>query len=53
MTDMHKNLEAIFIALLKLSLHEQKNCECLILFRNSIIFYFSFFIAQCNKYIVL
>ena len=35
-TDIHKNLEAIFIALLKPSLNEQKNFEQLILFRNSI-----------------
>ena len=35
-TDICKNLEAIFIALLKPSLNEQKNFEQLILFRNSI-----------------
>ena len=35
-TDIHKNLEAIFIALLKPSLNEQKNFERLILFRNGI-----------------
>ena len=34
--DIHKNLEAIFIALLKPSLNEQKNFERLILFRNGI-----------------
>ena len=33
-TDIHKNLEVIFIALLKPSLNEQKNFEHLILFRN-------------------
>ena len=32
-TDIHKNLEAIFVALLKPSLNEQKNFECLILCR--------------------
>ena len=35
-TDIRKNLEAIFIALLKPSLNEQKNFERLILFRNGI-----------------
>ena len=35
-TDICKNLEAIFIALLKPSLNEQKNFEHLILFRNGI-----------------
>ena len=35
-TDIRKNLEAIFIALLKPSLNEQKNFESLILFRNGI-----------------
>ena len=35
-TDIRKNLEAIFIALLKPSLNEQKNFEHLILFRNGI-----------------
>ena len=35
-TDIRKNLEAIFIALLKPSLNEQKNFECLIIFRNGI-----------------
>ena len=35
-TDICKNLEAIFIALLKPSLNEQKNFECLILSRNGI-----------------
>ena len=33
-TDISKNLEAIFIALLKPSLNEQKNFERLILFTN-------------------
>ena len=36
-TDIHKNLEAIFIALLKPSLNEQKIFERLILFRNGIM----------------
>ena len=45
-TDIHKNLEAIFIALLKLSLNEQNNFERLILFRNGIT---QFLIVQCNK----
>ena len=35
-TDIRKNLEANFIALLKLSLNEQNNFECLIIFRNGI-----------------
>ena len=35
-TDIGKNLEAMFIALLKPSLNEQKNFERLILFRNGI-----------------
>ena len=35
-TDILKNLEAMFITLLKPSLNEQKNFECLILFRNGI-----------------
>ena len=35
-TDICKNLQAITIALLKPSLNEQKNFECLILLRNSI-----------------
>ena len=35
-TDIRKNLEAIFIALLKPCLNEQKNFERLILFRNGI-----------------
>ena len=34
--DIHKNLEAIFIALLKPSLNEQKTFQRLILFRNGI-----------------
>ena len=36
-TDIRKNLEAIFIALLKPSLNEQKNFECLILSRNGMM----------------
>ena len=35
-TDIHKNLESIFIALLKPSLNEQKDFESLILFRNGV-----------------
>ena len=35
-TGIHKNLEAIFIVLLKPSLNEQKNFERLILFRDGI-----------------
>ena len=35
-SDIRKNLEANFIALLKLSLSEQNNFECLIVFRNGI-----------------
>ena len=35
-TDIHRNLEAIFIALLKPSLNEEKNFERSILFRNGI-----------------
>ena len=35
--DICKNQELIFIALVKPSLNEQKNFECLILFRNGIM----------------
>lgn len=45
-TDIRKNLEALFTALVKPSISEQKNFERLILFRNGTT---KFLIVQRNK----